>query len=283
MAIYDRLERMDGLTQAEREIADYVLAHPDEVSRMNIGDLVRATYSSNATVVRFCRKLGVGGFREFRVELASETERRRNITQGVDVDYPFVPEQTARDVVQGVATLMRQAVETCNASINPSQIEMVARAIHRARCVYLYATGDSLVTAMAFSNMLLKLGILSLTCDTHGERTASAMSARPGDVAIIVSYSGDVLGSYAMEDCLRILRERKVETVLVSSNESDSLWINRTILIPATESQAGKIATYYSQSCIRFVLNCIYGEVYALDYQASKAHKDRIDAINAAQ
>ena len=36
---------------------------------------------------------------------------------------------------------------------------------------------------------------------------------------------------------------------------------------PTGETNEGKIATYYAQSCIRFVLNCLYGECFAQNYQ----------------
>lgn len=34
------------------------------------------------------------------------------------------------------------------------------------------------------------------------------------------------------------------------------------------------MATYYSQACIRYVLNCIYGECFAQDWQGSEALRE---------
>lgn len=41
---------------------------------------------------------------------------------------------------------------------------------------------------------------------------------------------------------------------------------------------------YYRQECIRFVLNCIYGELFELAYEQSSARKlaiDRTEALDA--
>lgn len=58
MALIDKLERQQDLTEAERELALYILSHADEVTGMGISELAERSFTSNATIVRLCRKLG---------------------------------------------------------------------------------------------------------------------------------------------------------------------------------------------------------------------------------
>lgn len=69
MPIIDKLERQENLTEAERELALFILANTGEVTRMSIAELAEQSFTSNATVIRLCRKLGLKGYRDFRIEL----------------------------------------------------------------------------------------------------------------------------------------------------------------------------------------------------------------------
>lgn len=47
------------------------------------------------------------------------------------------------------------------------------------------------------------------------------------------------------------------------------------IVVPCRESMGGpdKVATFYSQTCMRYVLECVYGTVFARSYEKSRQHK----------
>lgn len=47
------------------------------------------------------------------------------------------------------------------------------------------------------------------------------------------------------------------------------------IVVPCRESMGGpdKVATFYSQTCIRYVLECVYGTVFARSYEKSRQYK----------
>lgn len=59
MQLIERLERQQDLTDAERELALFILAHTEDVSSMSIAELAESSFTSNATTVRLCRKLGL--------------------------------------------------------------------------------------------------------------------------------------------------------------------------------------------------------------------------------
>ena len=47
----------DEFFEAEKKIADYMMEHKAEVVDMTVGELARASGTSDATVSRFCRTL----------------------------------------------------------------------------------------------------------------------------------------------------------------------------------------------------------------------------------
>lgn len=280
MAILDKLREKRDFTGVECDIADYVLAHMEEVTTMSIGTLGERTYTSNATIVRLCHKLGLKGYRDFRIVLSREYERGLHDRSGVDVDMPVLPSEGTANVMSNIAALTKEAIDTCYASVSTTDVRRVALAIMRARHVYLYARGDSELSAMLFANQLMKLGIYCVDGMRFSEGPAHANTAQKGDVAVVVSYSGGTLRHMRRE--LEILLRRGCKLVLISSAERP-VGFDLGISFPHHESEAAKVATFYSQACIRYILNCVYAEVFALGDKKSISRKLDVDAITSAE
>ena len=60
----------DGFFEAEKKIADYMMEHKAEVVDMTVGELAKASGTSDATVSRFCRRCGFKGFHSLKLEHA---------------------------------------------------------------------------------------------------------------------------------------------------------------------------------------------------------------------
>lgn len=283
MAILEALERHEGFTNLEAELAEYIVKHADDVVNMNISDLAKASYTSNATIIRLCRKVGSDGYRSFRVGLASEVEKRRGLAaSNVDADRPFGEGEGVKSVVASIAELSKEAIDTCYTAVDAYDIQRVAQAICNAGHVYLYASGDTELSCMAFANLLLKLGIHSSMGNLLGQSASLAHSVRKNDVVAVVSYRGSQVDE--LKDIIPIIKGRKAKLVLVSTRPKP-LNFDLAIRLPAKETveYTGTIATYYSQECIRFVFNCIYSEVFELNYQQSSSHKLAIDQTEGLQ
>ena len=57
---------LDSLKSAESRLADYILKHPEEVTRLTIQELQDKSGSSYATIFRFCKKAGYLGYKDFK-------------------------------------------------------------------------------------------------------------------------------------------------------------------------------------------------------------------------
>lgn len=77
MTVLEKLEAMQDFTYVEQKIAIYILQNKDEIGDMTISELAAFTYTSNAAIVRMCRKMEMKGYKEFRVQLVRDIERRQ--------------------------------------------------------------------------------------------------------------------------------------------------------------------------------------------------------------
>ncbi len=62
----------DGFFDSEKKIAKYIINNYDKVVDMTVGQLANVSGSSEASVSRFCKKIGVKGFHHLKISLAKE-------------------------------------------------------------------------------------------------------------------------------------------------------------------------------------------------------------------
>ena len=60
----------DSFFDSEKKIAKYIINNYDKVVEMTVGQLASASGSSEASVSRFCKKIGVKGFHHLKISLA---------------------------------------------------------------------------------------------------------------------------------------------------------------------------------------------------------------------
>lgn len=276
--IYEELSCAENLTDAEQRIAAYMLEHAEAVPAMDITALAGAVHCAPATIVRLCQKLGTGGYRQFCLDLAADLERIKAHDELVDVDYPFGSGQLSAEITASIASLIHRAVDVSAEELDVACVEAIARNIRDARHVLLYGVGESLLQATLFANMLISLGITCTIADSYGERVASTMAAKPGDIAIVVSYTGRTLAFNHMRDCLGILRRRGCKTALISSAKPLPEF-DYYLRIPPLEDEQRKISNCYSQTAIAYILHCIYGLVYSLDFTSSQSYRDEVKRL----
>lgn len=65
-------EQKEGFRDSEEKVANYILARWQEVLHLPITELAERIGVSEATIVRMCKKLGLRGFQELKIALATE-------------------------------------------------------------------------------------------------------------------------------------------------------------------------------------------------------------------
>lgn len=87
---------------------------------------------------------------------------------------------------------------------------------------------------------------------------------------MLVTHSGLLFSQ--LEEPLKNLRSRGCKVIAITSYERLDAYvpgIECVIALPKRETRSGRVATFYSQACIRYALNCIYGEIFSRNWQHS--------------
>lgn len=280
MALFEALQEKDGFTPNEAQLAEYVIAHVDEASTLGISELAERCYTSKAAISRFCKKLGLGSYHQFQVDLASEAEKARLARGSVDVNQPFHAGESTPDIMADMATLSREAINMCYAHLSPEKVKQAARLISQARSVYLYGVGDSCISTLAFANMLIKLGIHCVNATMYNESLANTYAVGSHDVALIVSYSYSIVNKMPVE--LDVLRARGCKIIAITANPNPD-GANLALTFPHKENAGASMATFYSQACIRYILNCVYAAIYTRDFATNEGHRRAYERLSTGK
>ena len=125
--VIDRISReYYDLTTAEKKTADYVLRHPRESQFLSIAELAEESGVAEATVSRFCRRLGYKGYNAFKLAIANATARQ-HAGGGENLTGQIEATDSMEDMCQKLYSADLAAVtETLNL-INTEQIRRAVR------------------------------------------------------------------------------------------------------------------------------------------------------------
>ena len=176
-----------SLAPAAQRVAHRVLTDPVGASALTISRLAAEADTSETTVNRFCKTLGLAGYQQLRLSLAAETGGKAPRERvGADIG----PDDTLDDVVAKVAFADARAVEETAQQLDTSVLAAVVQALAGAGRVDLYGMGASAFVAMDLQQKLHRIRRVSFAWSDPHVALASAALLEPGDVAMAFSHTG---------------------------------------------------------------------------------------------
>jgi DNA-binding MurR/RpiR family transcriptional regulator len=224
--------KLDSLSEAERKVAEYVLREPKKVLHYNVGELARQSLSSQAAVVRFCKRLGLGSFGNFKLRLARDVFR--------DADERFIPDlelesqASAGQLIRNVVGQTQRSLSLLAALLDPAAVEAAADAVLGASLTALLGVGASGVVAYDFLQKLLRIGLPATFASDTDLQVTMASNLRSTDLAFVFSYSGE---NAAMCEAARQARSRGSRVVSLTMDCMNTIrgLADISLLVPASE------------------------------------------------
>lgn len=263
------------LTNSEKKVADYVLAHRIDAQYMSISELAEECEVADATISRFCRRLGLGGYNAFKLELAKASMAAQRAGRLAGESRPAAQDAGSFELLcqrryhESVA-----ALEQTMKLLDQEQLRQAADWICRARRVFCMGQGSSMVLAeeawTLFSTISSRFHFIP---DSHLQINTLALMDE-GDLVLFFSYSGS---TRELQDVLEVAGERGVKVVLVSRfpKSPGGLRADLVLQCGANEGplQAGSASARIAQL---FVLDLLFSQVFDRDPQQAVENRERI-------
>lgn len=241
-------QQYDMFTRAEKKIADYVLAHRFNVQYMTITELAARCGVAEATLTRFCRTLGCGGFIEFKLDLAKDSTFALTADETDAKEKAVKPTDSVDEICQKLYNSDWEALFRTYQQIDPEGIKRAVDYIQKAARIYCCGQGGSSILAMeAWGRFITVTNKVQCIQDSHMQAMAASLM-EPDDVILYFSFSG---ATKDLMDVAQIAVKKKVRLLLVTRSPTvpAAALADVVLLCGAVEGplQMGSVAAKMSQ------------------------------------
>ncbi|GHH61829.1 DNA-binding MurR/RpiR family transcriptional regulator [Streptomyces umbrinus] len=261
-----------------RKVGELILADPAAVTHSSAAELGRRTGTSQATVTRFCRAIGLDSYQHLLIELAQERGRGEVSDWGsAEIGPEISPDDGLERVVTVVGSADLRAVQQTIDRMDLDALERAAQAVARARRIDVYGVGGSGAVAQETETRLFRIGCsVRGWNEVHGAATSAALLT-PADVAIGISHSGATRETI---EPFELAKERGATTVALTSDPRSPLARTADIrLISATSETSFRTGSIGGRHSVLVLIDCLYVRVAQLSYQRASASLALTDHI----
>ena len=237
---------------------------------MSIAELAEECGVAEATVSRFCRRLGYKGYNAFKLAIANATARMSQQAGRPEEADSDSLEEAARHLSEIDSTAIEQTLSLLSISAVKAAVDL----LEVARCVCCMGQGGSMLIAAEaahlFSSVSEKFFAVS---DSHLQMMRAATMG-PEDTVLFFSYSG---ATRDMMETLQVARESGARIILITrfSKSPGGKFADVLLQCGANESplQLGSVAAKIAQL---FLLDVLFTEFCRRDPVTCERRRERI-------
>ena len=267
-----------NLTTAEKKAADYVLSHQRKAQDMSITELAAASGVAEATVSRFCRRLGCKGYNAFRLAIANSIAQRPQ--QSNPLSGEVLDDDSFSDVCKKLYTANVSAMTQTLELVRPEEYIRAADLLEQADRVLCMGQGGSMIMAAEAAHLFsTAMPGFSPVSDSHLQLIA-ATTLTAEDAVLFFSYSG---ATRELMDLLDVVGDRGVKVILVTHFPKSPAAARADVVLQcgANEGplQLGSVPARMAQL---FLVDILFTEVCRRNEGAAKEVRERVaDALSA--
>ena len=276
MSIMTQLEFALDFSTSEKSLAKYILENGNLVLDLSIKELASNTYTSPATIVRLCKKLGLQGYFEFKIKYSAELQFDQSTKDKIDVNYPFNAQDTTASIIHNIASLHKETIDDTVKLIDYQEIDRIAQILLKARNIFILGHGNSIVSAQSFQHRMMRIGRPVIINTVAGEQHYMAEMITKEDAAIVISYSGETteVVSYA-----KLLKDKNIACIGITSVGDNQLnhVVSHVIHTCSREKIFLKIAPFSSNISIEYILDILFSVIFQQNHHYNLNRKIMYD------
>ena len=278
MPLMDVFEKINSeyyqLTSAEKKVADYAVIHQQQTQFMSISELAEEAGVAEATISRFCKRLGYKGYSAFKLAIANATAGRKG--QG-DAEFSEQEADSLEGMCRAAYRSGTEAMAQTLELIQPDQIRKAVDLMVSAGRVLCMGQGGSMILAQECAHLFSTIQMnFTAVMDSHLQAIAAAQLT-PSDLVIYFSYSGS---TKELIRNLEIIRDRKARSILVTRFPKSPGAANADIVLQCGSRegplQGGSVAARIAQL---YLMDVLFREVCRRDREGCLARQELVAEV----
>jgi DNA-binding MurR/RpiR family transcriptional regulator len=263
--------RFDEFSRSQKDVAQYIVDHLDEVAFQTAEELARRANTSSSTVVRFSQALGFEGFPELQHSAREEYRRRHANGSAPAKSSPEPLFSLDQNEFETAVAADYDNVEETARKVSRSEVEAAIDAIVDADRVLIAGTDQMAFFASYLRHLLMLLDLRAEIVASPSQEALSRLG-RIDEHTLVVGLSAGRPHPLVVR-AMKLARHRKARTLAITD---------------ATLSEVAKLAQvrlYYSSNSPAYVrshtalLATIQALAYGVYSRDADQYADRIKAF----
>lgn len=248
MAVHDTVfenikNNYNALYAAEAKVADFILNNPAQALEANVSETAELSGVSDATVVRFCKRIGYAGFYQMKIQLSHDMGKGQNTGKAAA--------KGDSDSAQERVLAIGKNIELISRHVDTDLMKKCAALIDKSQTVFVIGNGYSKIIACDIIYRLTRMGI---RCSGGGYAETDFENLYMGqenDVAIFISRSGEDKKSY---NEMKLAKKKGIITIsLTDAIKCPMGQIADYALTTGIENRA-KVQIHENSSCLNMMV-----------------------------
>ncbi|ASP28286.1 GntR family transcriptional regulator [Spiroplasma corruscae] len=231
-------------------IAEFIVNNFESLDNYTIFDVSKLTNTSASTITRFCKKIGLTGY--------------KSLYWTIQTHKKIVEEQneTPYEEVQCKLTNLINNTVNSAASYSKNRIEKIVNLIYKAKNVYLFGEGNDSFLIELFINWVIKINLKTFYVPDIICQKSYAEIMRNDDIAIVISYS---LNNPDYQSMIEKLNAKNINIITITNNDNSQLIKNKNLILKLPLNESINKTNEESYFSVLYYLRIIYYKLIELN------------------
>ncbi|MFC3018401.1 MurR/RpiR family transcriptional regulator [Virgibacillus litoralis] len=198
-----------SFSEKEKLVADYILDKPEKIIHATINQVADDLMIADATVFRFCKRLGFKGYQSLKIVLASEI-----VNPIKDIHESINENDSELEVTKKVFQSNIKAIEYTRDLQSQDSIQQAVAFLTEANNLSFYGNGGSGIVGLDAQHKFIKTGLISQAYTDSHLQLMSASQLNEQSVAIFISHSGS---NKDLLDVIEVAKKRNAKTIGITN------------------------------------------------------------------
>ena len=205
---------LEQFSVREHKVAEYILNNPEKIKDLNTYEIADKTNTSQATVVRFAKRIGFKGFPDFKLSLSQDLGNRKAESH-VNIMHEEIKADDSFEIIgRKIANENIIAINNTCEVTDFKELEKAVKALEQSNKIMLAGVGFSGIVAKDFCYKLLELGKHAIIeADTHMQLSCLSTMGKE-DVLFVISHSGKTMEMY---NIVKVAKSKNIKVISMTS------------------------------------------------------------------
>lgn len=253
----------NSLYDAEKKVADYLISHPSEAIEMSVSELAQHCEASQATIVRFCKKIGCKGFHQLKIRMAGEQREQEEqvISNEINLDHM---EQSLNNILGSKL----EELKATYSNFDPKELREIIDKILQADMIEFAAMGNTIPIALDGTYKFNQLGIKAVSSTIWESQEAFSRILKEKDMLFAISASG---ASKRLLNMVEIAKENQAVTVAITNQAKSPLAeACDYVLLTATREHIFHDQVSFTRMAAMSVIDCLFLFLFSTKWDSFK-------------